>query len=222
MSDISSTASTDTRARLIEAAAAAFFEAGYNVSMDAIAARAGVAKQTLYNHFASKSLLFSEVVRRDTERMTTALEGRDEDVRPRLVRFGLAFRTLVVGARCLALHRTLIAESVRFPEMARAFYDSGPAQTLQELTQLLDEEMKAGRLRDDGLPGAAAFAADMLLTMLRGSDHTRYLLCLEQCDRDADALLLLVERVIDCFLRAFAPTEAGEVATPARSRSTKR
>lgn len=220
MSDISDPTLPDTRTRLVEAAAAAFFEAGYSASMDAIAARAGVAKQTLYNHFASKSLLFSEVVRRDTERMTTALGGHDEDLRSRLLRFGLAFRTLVLGARCLALHRTLIAESVRFPEMARAFYDAGPAQTLRELTQLLGEEMKAGRLRDDGHPDAAAFAADMLLTMLRGSDHTRYLLCLEQVDGEAD--IARVERIVDGFLRAFALPPLPSAALAAGADSGKR
>ncbi len=215
MSDISDTASKDTRTRLVEAAAVAFFESGYSVSMDVIAARAGVAKQTLYNHFASKHLLFAEVIRRDGERMTTALVANGDDLRTRLIRFGLAFRALVMGARCLALHRTLIAESVRFPEMARAFYVSGPARTLQEITQLLDQEMKAGRLCDDGQEDAAAFAADTFLAMLRGSEHTRYLLCLEQCDDRED--VSRVERTVDSFLRAFSPQKPSRATRSNRS-----
>ena len=207
MVDAQDMAPADTRSRLVEAAAAAFFETGYNVSMDAIAARAGVAKQTLYNHFASKHLLFAEVVRRDTERMTTALGGNNgDDLRTRLVRFGQAFRAVILGARCLALHRTLIAESVGFPEMARAFYSSGPAQTLQELTQLLAAEMQAGRLWDDGIAEAPAFAAEMLVAMLRSTEHTRYLLCLEQGIGEED--VPRVERIIDGFLRAFAVPSA--------------
>ncbi|SMB21774.1 conserved protein of unknown function [Sterolibacterium denitrificans] len=190
----------DTRLRLIEAAAEAFYTGGYNISMETIAAHAGVAKQTLYNHFSSKEALFSEVVRRDAERMTTALEEDGGDLRARLLRFAIAFRALVMDQRCIALHRTLIAESLRFPEMTRAFYESGPAHTLRGLTQLFDQEMRAGRLRSDGA-GAAEFAADMLLGMLSGAERTRYLLGIEvrPAENDQDR----AEKIVDCFLRIF-------------------
>jgi TetR/AcrR family transcriptional repressor of mexJK operon len=51
--------SGDTRQRLLEAASAAFCEEGYQVSIERIAVRARVARQTLYNHFASKEVLLS-------------------------------------------------------------------------------------------------------------------------------------------------------------------
>lgn len=206
MTPLPETHPSDMRARLVEAAAEAFLEVGYNVSMDAIAARAGVAKQTLYNHFASKSAMFAEVIRRDAERMMTALGDDGGDLHTRLVRFATAFRTLVLGQRCIALHRTLIAESMRFPEMARAFYASGPAHTMKELTQLLDLEMRAGRLRGDG-PEAAEFAADMLLGMLSGVERTRYLLGIESESESeshpAEDNQARAEKIVDCFMRIF-------------------
>lgn len=199
---------SDTRARLIDAAAEAFYMGGYSISMDALATHAGVAKQTLYNHFPSKEALFSEVVRRDAKRMTTALEEDGGDLRARLLRFAIAFRALVMSQRCIALHRTLIAESLRFPEMTRAFYESGPAHTLKGLTQLLAREMQAGRLRraDEGkgeteTAAAAEFAADMLLGMLSGAERTRYLLGMEVCGTATDPLR--AEKIVDCFLRMF-------------------
>ena len=191
----------DTRARLIEAAAEAFFEAGYTASMEAIAVRAGVAKQTLYNHFASKDALFAVVIRRDAERMVTALGDDGGDLRARLIRFAAAFRCVVLGARCIALYRTLIAESTRFPEMMRPFYESGPAHTLSELAGLLESEMLAGRLRSDG-PETAKFAAEMLLSMLSGTERTRYLLGIENHPPEDEHTK--VERIVDCFLRSFA------------------
>ena len=198
---------TDTRARLVEAAAEAFFTSGYGASMEAIAARAGVAKQTLYNHFSGKDKLFAEVIRRDAERMVTALGDDGGDLRARLIRFSSAFRALVLGPRCIALYRTLIAEATRFPEMMPAFYQSGPAHTLQELAGLLESEMSAGRLRRDR-PEAALFAADMMLGMLTGSERTRYLLGVEK-ELAADEHLR-VERIVDAFLRAFAPPNPAE------------
>ncbi|MBN8764196.1 MAG: helix-turn-helix transcriptional regulator, partial [Thiobacillus sp.] len=50
------------RERLLAAACEAFCEEGYQVSIDHIAARAQVARQTLYNYFHSKDELFGEAV----------------------------------------------------------------------------------------------------------------------------------------------------------------
>lgn len=197
----------DNRARLIEAAAEAFYASGYTASMETIAARAGVAKQTLYNHFASKDLLFAEVISRDTEHMVTALGDGDGDLRTRLIRFATAFRTLVLGPRCVALYRTLIAEAMRFPEMMPAFYESGPAHTLRQLAGLFESEMRAGRLEHNG-PNAAQFAADMLLGMLTGSERTRYLLGVEKILPADDHIR--VERIVDAFLRIFPPLTNAE------------
>lgn len=58
---------------ILAAAKAEFLERGFdNVSMDAIAERASVSKRTVYNHFASKDLLFEKI----TEQLITQVKGR--------------------------------------------------------------------------------------------------------------------------------------------------
>ncbi|WP_457395457.1 TetR/AcrR family transcriptional regulator, partial [Roseateles sp. P5_E1] len=52
------------RAAILEAAKSLFVEQGYNgVSMDSIAAQAGVSKLTVYSHFGDKETLFTEAVK---------------------------------------------------------------------------------------------------------------------------------------------------------------
>src|SRR5437764_15188149 len=61
----------ETRERIVSAALDQLAEGGYaSASVQAVAARAGVATGTVYRHFLSKSHLFAEVFRRASARET--------------------------------------------------------------------------------------------------------------------------------------------------------
>src|SRR3569832_2460338 len=102
-----------------------FREEGYQVSSDRIAARAQVARQTLYNHFHSKDALFGEVVRHSIQSVLVTLDG-DNDVRATLLAFGDAYRTRLLSPEGLASFRTMVAEAPRFPELAKQFFRQRP------------------------------------------------------------------------------------------------
>jgi AcrR family transcriptional regulator len=190
--------SQDSRSRLIEAATAAFLEEGYRASVERIAARAGVAKQTLYNHFPRKDDLFSEVVRQGTASVLVSLDGDGAPLAERLRRFAVAFRKRVLEAEGLAFYRAVVAEAPRFPELTTAFYGSGPAQTIRRLAAVIAEAMDAGELRRDD----PVFAAELLTSMLVETERTRRLLSDKPAPppKPADAT-----RILDVFLRAYAP-----------------
>lgn len=193
--------SSDPRTRLLEAATAAFLEEGYRVSVDRIAARAGVAKQTLYNYFPRKEDLFSEVVRHGTAAMLVALDSDHQPLRERLLQFALAFRECVLGEVAIAFFRTIAAEAPRFPELTATFYANGPEQTTRRLAAVLDKAMAAGELRRDD----PVFAAKMLLAMLAECERTERLFSCSVATPpgEADAA-----RILDLFLRAYAPTDS--------------
>jgi len=191
----------DSRQRLIQAAADAFREEGYRASIDRIAERAGVARQTVYNHFPSKEDLFSEVARIAADTILVSLDSDEGGLRERLVRFAMAFRQRLLGDAGLAMFRTLSAEVPRFPALGQAFFDKGPRQTLDKLTAFLAGAMRNGHLRDDD----PAFAAETLIGMLCGIEHTRRLFCMSARASDPDEAR--VTKIIDCFLGAFAAQE---------------
>jgi TetR/AcrR family transcriptional repressor of mexJK operon len=186
----------DTRQRLLEAACEAFREEGYQVSIDRIAARAQVARQTLYNHFPSKDALFAEVVRHAIQSVLVTLDG-DGDVRATLLAFSEAYRAKLLSSEGIAIFRTLTAEAPRFPALAKQFFRQGPLTTRKRLAEYLVRAMEEGRLKRDD----PDFAAEMLTAMLVDFDRLRGLMNLQ-----TDLLMSTkTAQVVDCFLRAFAP-----------------
>lgn len=188
----------DTRMRLIQAAREAFMKEGYRASVDRIAARAGVARQTLYNHFPSKDDLFSETASLAAAEIVVALDGRTDDLRKSLFRFAETFRQKVLGDEGLAMFRALTSEAPRFPALTQAFFAKGPNHTASRLADFLGRAMADGRLRRDD----PRFAAEMLLGMLGGIEHARRLCVAPAPEFDEG---VRIGQIVDCFLRAYAP-----------------
>lgn len=190
---------SDCRRRLVEAAREAFMHDGFRgASVDRIAAEAGVAKQTLYNHFPSKEALFAETVRLGVRDIVVELDDAPGDVRDRLIAFGIAFRKKLLSPEGLDWYRTVIADLSRLPDLAGIVWRQGPLETVSRLADFLAIAMERGELRrDDPL-----FAAEMLNSMLVNLDRTRGLLA-GGLDSSADPDK--VERIVACFLRAYQP-----------------
>ncbi|MCF8177401.1 MAG: TetR/AcrR family transcriptional regulator [Sulfuritalea sp.] len=215
MTSLPETDLLDCRARLIQAAAEVFVEEGYRASVERVAARAGVARQTLYNHFPCKADLFGEVVKQSIATLLITLDGNQQSLRERLLRFGVMYRNKVLSAEGLGFFRTLTAEAVRFPELAASFYRSGPAQTTARLSVVLKEAMSKGELRS----ASPEFAANLLLSMLVGADRSRYLF---SGDPPPEPDPEHVGQIIDCFMRAFAPATHNLPAVPSLNPAPQR
>ena len=110
------------RSRVLRAATSSFLAHGYRSSVERIARRAGVAKQTVYHHFPSKDELFKEVARELAKRVLVELDSGRNGVRGGLLRFACAYRKRVLGTQGVAMFRTVVPEVPRFPALARAMY----------------------------------------------------------------------------------------------------
>jgi AcrR family transcriptional regulator len=187
----------ENRSRVLRAAADSFMRHGYQASVDAIARRAGVAKQTVYHHFATKDALFKAVARELTRRVLVELEGEGE-LRATLLRFALAYRSRALGAQGIALFRSVLPEVPRFPTLAREMYEAGAGEMVRRLAEVLARAMRSGALRRDD----PQLAAELLLGMLVGQDRLKRLFGVERANGADDARS---RRIVDCFLRAYQP-----------------
>src|SRR3954470_6489721 len=157
------------RERVLRAATSSFLARGYGSSVDDIARRAGVAKQTVYHHFPSKDRLFREVARELA--MSVLVEPEGHDVRAALLSFALAYRNRALGAQGIATFRTLVPAAPRFRGLAKAMYANTAGELVERLAQYLGAAMKDGRLRRDD----PELAAEMLMSMLAGVDRVKRL-----------------------------------------------
>ncbi len=190
----------DCHTRLLAAAYETFLEEGYRASIDRIAARACVSKQTVYNHFPGKAELFAAAIRMAMEEMLASFgdAGRGMGLRERLIDFGLRYRAKLLSPSGIGCYRAMVAEAPHFPELAAAFYRSGPRQTAARLQAALAEAMARGELRRED----PEFAVTLLLSMLVGQERFDVLFSGESAAEPDPAA---VKRIVDCFLRAFAP-----------------
>jgi AcrR family transcriptional regulator len=172
--DRSATAATDLpperrsdrkRRAILKAATDGFLDNGYlGTSMDEIAGRAAVSKQTVYKHFADKESLFREIVTSTVDEISDpiyeeVLRLRDTGDLEADLR-DLARRQLnrVIQPRLLQLRRLVTSESGRFPELGRLFYERGPGRTIEGLAATFGRLARRGVLTlDDPLLAAAHF-----------------------------------------------------------------
>jgi TetR/AcrR family transcriptional repressor of mexJK operon len=181
------------RSRVLRAATTSFLAHGYGSSVDDIARRAGVAKQTVYHHFPSKDELFKEVARELAKRVLVELRGGDDDVRESLVRFALAYRSRALGAQGIATFRTVVPEVPRFKSLARTMYANTAGEMVKRLADFLEKKLA---------PADPEFAAEMFLSMLAGHDRLKRLFAVPAT---AESEPRRCARIVDCFLRAHKP-----------------
>jgi len=194
----------EKRQALLGAAARLFLEQGFErTTVDAIAARAGVSKLTVYSHFEGKEGLFKTLI---AEKCSEHFEAREfgelASLGPReaLLRIADGFLGLMFHPDVVALHRVLMnVASSEDSSINKAFWESGPAPTIESLAGLLARFDADGSLRVP-LPYAAA---DQFLSMLKGVDHLRALLNIGEAP-SARRLKALARDTVEMFLRAYA------------------
>jgi TetR/AcrR family transcriptional repressor of mexJK operon len=118
--------------RILDVATELFLAQGYGLTtIEALARRAGISKRTFYHRFADKAVLFGAVVHHILQRLrpppnVPLVEGATlHEVLKRLARLILQ---AALSPPAIALHRLIVAESARFPELARALNDEGTSQ----------------------------------------------------------------------------------------------
>lgn len=167
---------------ILEAAQSLFAERGLNVSMAEIARQAGVSKQTLYNRFPTKTDIGHALARSRSDAITAPLRGPGDPLQV-LAGYARIMIEKVCNPEKATSLRGVALMSTEAPEVARAVYEGGPAESLRRLAAWLAEQDAQGLMvvRD---PLAAA---EMFSGMVLGHSHLRHVMGVPQPDFDVEA-----------------------------------
>jgi AcrR family transcriptional regulator len=183
-------------ARVVDAATILFLRDGYGAtSLEAVAAAAGVSKRTLYARFSGKAALLQVVVAGLVASWLPPFDARLDQASGLEATLLAAARMILVTAlapQALALHRLVISEIGRFPELARVMADAGAGVGQSRLTAV----MERGGVADP------AWAAEQFMALVLTVPQRRALglgVPLDEAAREAWAA-----RAVALFLRGVA------------------
>ena len=154
-------------ADILAAARAEFFANGFSAtSIEAIAARAGVSKVTVYSWFKNKENLFGEVVKAECSQMRQNFVVENlEDMRLRdiLISAALGMLEFLMRDEMVRFERILAAEVNRDPKIGEYFLDNGPRVLLGDLTNLLLVAIKRGEIQSEDVTASAEMFASLVM-----------------------------------------------------------
>jgi AcrR family transcriptional regulator len=141
------------RSQILDAATEVFLENGYGgATIDLVVERARASKATVYSFFGGKDGLFAAIVEERAQRILAAFgdpEVVGSDVPAALAHIARRYMEVVMAPDAVGFYRLIIAEGVRFPELARTFYRFGPDRTNAHLADMLSVWREQGLVRLD-------------------------------------------------------------------------
>jgi TetR/AcrR family transcriptional repressor of mexJK operon len=191
------------RAAILDVAKRLFTRHGFDgVSMDQIAAEAGVSKLTVYSHYGDKEALFSAAIRAKCEEElppTLFLQGLDQGaLREQLTAIARAFFALISGEEAVSMQRMMMMPGTGDRHVRELYWQAGPQRVKDVFGEFLRAKVAAGELRIDDVPRAAS----QFFCLLKGELHAQ-MLC-GMCDTpSAGDVERHIEATVELFLRGY-------------------
>ena len=195
--------SPEKQAQILQGATVVFAREGYEgASMSHIARAAGVSKGTLYNYFDSKADLFAAYVKQEcTDKLPVVFgaTGTGQSPGEILTDIGRRMLEMMLSPAGVTVYRVVISEAEKFPNLARTFYESGPARAVAHLSGWLAEETRRGLLKVND----PDFAAEQFFALCQTRLCFRRKLSVSG-DPSAEEIAKVVDTSVRMFLNTYS------------------
>lgn len=187
---------------IVTAAFAVLAERGLAAPLEEVARRANVSKQTVYNHFGSKSQLIRTLIERRRVELTAPLvrPGALDDPAGALRDYALAMIHSVLTEPYGEVMRMAVTGTLDVPELAEIVYQTGIQGARRSLADFLDQLVQRNMLKVEN----SMLAAEMFAGIALGGLQLRALMG-RAVDRDLAAEAARADYTARLFLKAFAP-----------------
>jgi AcrR family transcriptional regulator len=197
------------RCQIIEAATAVFCRDGFiGASIDAVAAEAGVSRQTIYNQMGDKEKLFAEVVRGINERSSAVMvktlatfPEKPQDIEKELIEFATRLtRNCICDVDAVAMRKLIENEGRRYPELFTTWREYGPGKNWPAISARFARLAREGQIEFDD-PDLAArqfmalISADLPDSPAPGEEPTE------------DEVRKAATNAVKTFIRAYGPRD---------------
>jgi TetR/AcrR family transcriptional regulator, mexJK operon transcriptional repressor len=189
------------REAIITAARSLFASQPFDlVTMEAVAAQAGVSKMTVYSHFHDKEALFETIVAATADEMIGALSapGQEGGLRERLLAIGTSFLGVILGSDICKMAHTLPGALRANRALAERFYAAGPGRVRGALAAIIAAAAECGELAVDD----PELAADDLVSLWEGSRPAKIAFGLSELS-SKEEIRQRATRGTEVFLRAY-------------------
>jgi TetR/AcrR family transcriptional repressor of mexJK operon len=193
---------------LLAIARQVFLAQGFaGATMDAVAARARISKQTLYRHHPSKEALFAAVVRDWVDRGYDAMRPHTRallqapGVRDGLLRLASTLQAGVLSGPVLQMRTLVAAEAERFPEVAADYV----ARSWNRNQRLLAEALAELAARGDLHVEEADIAAEQFTWLVLAAPLNRLTLQAAAPGSGDQDLERIATEAVTTFLSRFGP-----------------
>ncbi len=188
--------------QVVDGAREVFLKDGFEgASVDDIARAAQVSKATLYKYFPDKRRLFMEVAKHECQRQAgtaiarIGMSGPADEVLFEAATSMVRFFVSELGRQT---YRIAVAESERFPQLGREFYESGPTIARNALMAYLHERIATGELRIDDIE----LAADQFIELCKASIHTKMMMGIKTDFSEAD-IARVIRGAVEMFMARY-------------------
>ena len=199
----------EKRALILGAATELFSELGYDkTSLARVAEHAGVSTATMFKQFPTKADLFQAIVLQfwAADQNEDASPSLPEDPPAALRILGSRYAELLHRPGMAGLHRMVIAEAPRFPELGRVQFDLGKQPFFDLVRDYIESEAAAGRLVVPDVVRATTEFLGMISNFVLWPQ-----LLLPEWSPTEKAIAETVESAVETFLARYGTSFSGDL-----------
>ncbi len=192
----------EKRAAIVAAASEFLLKQGFDgLTIETVAAQAGVSKMTVYSHFEDKDALFEAAILATTDEIARGMlkqGGVTGNLEKDLNAFGRSLLGALLAQPIVSKGHALMGALADKHKVAKRFYSAGPGQTTAALEKILASAQASGELVMDDI----RLAAEDLISLWLGDLRTMLMLKLID-PMTPVAIARRVKRGTAVFLRAY-------------------